>query len=196
MEYGYVRAQKGQSLKRQTEMVTEYVEEENLIADEIGEDGYLALKKKLQPGDLLVIKSLDRLGSSYEEILREWTQITEEICADILVLDMPQLDTRKREEGKFVGGIVRNFLEFAAERERQRTSLQAQGIRKAKERGVRFGRPRLEYTEEFIATVADFLGKKITLAQALQKTGVKKSSFYYHVKRIEEKNLLQSQPRG
>ena len=196
MEYGYVRAQKGQSLKRQTEMVAEYVGEENLIADETGEDGYLALKKKLQPGDLLVIKSLDRLGSSYEEILREWTQITEEICADILVLDMPQLDTRKREEGKFVGGIVRNFLEFAAERERQRTSLQAQGIRKAKERGVRFGRPRLEYTEEFIATVADFLGKKITLAQALQKTGVKKSSFYYHVKRIEEKNLLQSQPGG
>ena len=196
MEYGYVRAQKGQSLKRQTEMVTECVGEENLIADEIGEDGYLALKKKLQPGDLLVIKSLDRLGSSYEEILREWTQITEEICADILVLDMPQLDTRKREEGKFVGGIVRNFLEFAAERERQRTSLQAQGIRKAKERGVRFGRPRLEYTEEFIATVADFLGKKITLAQALQKTGIKKSSFYYHVRRIEEKNLLQSQLGG
>ena len=196
MEYGYVRAQKGQSLKRQTEIVTEYVGEENLIADETGEDGYLALKKKLQPGDLLVIKSLDRLGSSYEEILREWTQITEEICADILVLDMPQLDTRKREEGKFVGGIVRNFLEFAAGRERQRTSLQAQGIRKAKERGVRFGRPRLEYTEEFIATVADFLGKKITLAQALQKTGVKKSSFYYHVRRIEEKNLLQSQPGG
>lgn len=196
MEYGYVRAQKGQSLKRQTEMVAEYVGEENLIADETGEDGYLALKKKLQPGDLLVIKSLDRLGSSYEEILREWTQITEEICADILVLDMPQLDTRKREEGKFVGGIVRNFLEFAAERERQRTSLQAQGIRKAKERGVRFGRPRLEYTEEFIATVADFLGKKITLAQALQKTGIKKSSFYYHVRRIEEKNLLQSQPGG
>lgn len=190
LEYGYVRAQTGQNLKKQIAILAERVGKENVVADEGGNTNFRALKEKLRPGDLLVIKTLDKLGSNYEGILREWTQITEGLRADILVLDMPLLDTRKREEGVPVGGIVQQFLTFAAEKEKRRTTLQAQGIRKAKERGVRFGRPRIEYTEEFIATVEAFRKKEITLQQALDSTGIKKSSFYYHMHRLIENGIV------
>ena len=190
MEYGYVRAQTGQNLKRQISEVAARVERENIVVDEDRTTQYQALKEKLRPGDLLVIKSLDRLGSSFEGILREWTLLTEGIRADILVLDMPLLDTRKEKGGCSVCGVVQEFLAFAAEKERQRTTLQAQGIRKAKERGVRFGRPRLKYTDEFIAAAKEYRSKKISLEQALQKTGVKKSSFYYHIKKLAELGYL------
>lgn len=190
MEYGYVRAQTGQSLIRQISEVAARVEKENIVVDEEQTTQYQALKEKLRPGDLLVIQSLDKLGSNYECILREWTQLTEGIHADILVLDMPLLDTRKGRDEYSVCAVVRQFLSFAAEKERQRTTLQAQGIRRAKERGVRFGRPRLQYTDEFIATAEAFRDKKITLDEALEKTGIKKSSFYYHIKKLTEMGYL------
>ena len=174
--YGYARAQAGKSLKRQVMALSERVERENIVTDAGDTAGLAALKEKLQAGDLLVVKSLDQLGNNYEVILREWRQIAEVIGADILVQDLPLIDTRKEREGIPVSGIVQQILGFAAERDKERTTLQAQGIRKAKERGVRFGRPRVEYTEEFIAAAEAFRKKQITLRQALERTGIKKSS--------------------
>ena len=188
--YGYARAQAGKSLKKQIMALSERVERENIVTDAGDTAGFASLKEKLQAGDLLVVKSLDQLGNNYESILREWTQIVEVIGADILVQDLPLLDTRKKSEGIPVSGIVQQILGFAAERDKERTTLQAQGIRKAKERGVRFGRPRVEYTEEFIAAAEAFRKKQITLRQALERTGIKKSSFYYHLKRLVELGLI------
>ena len=188
--YGYARAQAGKSLKRQVMALSERVERENIVTDAGDTAGLAALKEKLQAGDLLVVKSLDQLGNNYEVILREWRQIAEGIGADVQVLDLPLIDTRKEREGIPVSGIVQQILGFAAERDKERTTLQAQGIRKAKERGVRFGRPRVEYTEEFIAAAEAFRKKQITLRQALERTGIKKSSFYYHLKRLAELGLI------
>ena len=185
--YGYARAQAGKSLKKQIMALSERVERGNIVTDAGDTAGFASLKEKLQAGDLLVVKSLDQLGNNYESILREWTQIVEVIGADILVQDLPLLDTR---QGAQVSGIVQQVLGFAAGRDKKRTSLQAQGIRKAKERGVRFGRPRVEYTEEFIAAAEAFRKKQITLPQALERTGIKKSSFYYHLKRLAELGLI------
>lgn len=188
--YGYARAQAGKSLKRQVMALSERVERENIVTDAGDTAGLAALKEKLRAGDLLVVKSLDQLGNNYEVILREWRQIAEVIGADVQVLDLPLIDTRKEREGIPVSGIVQQILGFAAERDKERTTLQAQGIRKAKERGVRFGRPRVEYTEEFIAAAEAFRKKQITLRQALERTGIKKSSFYYHLKRLAELGLI------
>ena len=187
--YGYARVQAGRSLKKQVSALAEAAEQENIVTDGDG-SGFAALKAKLRPGDLLVIRSLDQLGNSYESMFREWVQITEKIGADILVLEMPLLDTRKASEGVPVSGIVQEILGFAAARDKKRTKLQAQGIRKAKERGVRFGRPSVEYTPEFVAAAEAYRKKQITLQQALHQTGVKKSAFYYHLKRLEELGLL------
>ena len=184
--YGYARSSAGKSLKVQVKALSEAVKEENIVTDAAGSRGFCALLGRLQAGDLLVVPSLEALGGSYEAVLQAWRQVTG-IGADIRVLDLPLLDTRQSAQ---VSGIVRQILGFAAERDKKRTTLQAQGIRKAKERGVRFGRPRVEYTEEFIAAAEAFRKKQITLLQALERTGIKKSSFYYHLKRLAERGLV------
>ena len=188
--YGYARASAGKSLKVQGQVLSEEVNEENIVTDSAGSGGFCALLQRLQPGDLLIVQSLEALGGSYEAVLRAWKQVTEEAGADILVQEMPLLDTRKSGNGVPVSGIVEQVLGFAAEKERQRTSLQAQGIAAAKERGVRFGRPRVEYTEEFIAAAEAFRKRQITLLQALARTGIKKSAFYYHLKKLEEQGFI------
>ena len=178
--YGYARASAGKSLKVQGQVLSEEVNEENIVTDSAGSGGFCALLQRLQPGDLLIVQSLEALGGSYEVVLRAWKQVTEEAGADILVQEMPLLDTRKSGNGVPVSGIVEQVLGFAAEKERQRTSLQAQGIAAAKERGVRFGRPRVEA----------FRKRQITLLQALARTGIKKSAFYYHLKKLEEQGFI------
>ena len=188
--YGYARISAGKGLKIQVKALSEAVKEENIVTDAAGTNAFCALLGRLQAGDLLVVPSLEALGGSYESILREWEQIAEGIGADIAVLDLPLVDTRKEREGIPVSGIVRQILGFAAERDKKRTSLQAQGIAAAKERGVRFGRPCVEYTQEFIAAAEAFRKRQITLPQALERTGIKKSAFYYHLKKLEELGLI------
>ena len=188
--YGYARASASKSLKVQEKVLSEEVNEENIVTDAAGSGGFCALLQRLKPGDLLIVQSLEALGGSYEAVLRAWKQVKEEAGEDIRVLELPLLDTRKGREGVPVSGIVEQVLGFAAEKERQRTSLQAQGIAAAKERGVRFGRPRVEYTEEFIAAAEAFRKRQITLPQALERTGIKKSAFYYHLKKLEELGLI------
>lgn len=184
--YGYARVSVWKSLKMQVKALSEAVKEENIVTDAAGSGGFCALLQRLRPGDLLVVQSLEALGGSYEAVLQAWRQVTG-TGADIRVQDLPLLDTRR---GAQVSGIVQQVLGFAAGRDKKRTSLQAQGIAAAKERGVRFGRPCVEYTQEFIAAAEAFRKKQITLRQALERTGIKKSSFYNHLKRLVELGLV------
>ena len=145
---------------------------------------YLRLMRKLKCGDLLVIKSIDRLGRNYDMIIEEWSRITNKIRADILVLDMPLLDTRTKPcslVGKFISDIVPQILSFVAENERENTrARQAEGIAEAKRKGVRFGRPPFRYSQAFLVTAENYYRKDISLTDALLRTNMTRSAFYYH----------------
>lgn len=197
MIYAYARVSaKDQNLERQLAAFYDFgVEKKRIFADKkSGKDferqAYKQLTKQLQFGDLLVIKSIDRLGRNYEQIIKEWNKITNIIRADILVLDMPLLDTRMRSDtlvGKFISDIVLQVLSFVAQNERENIKArQAEGIRLAKQKGVRFGRPPIEYSDNFIAVANDYIDKKIKLQTALQLLDVKQSNFYYHVRKISK----------
>ena len=147
---------------------------------------YSRLIKILREGDLLVIKSIDRLGRNYDCILQEWKRITKKIGADIYVLDMPLLDTRSQEKnliGKLIADIVLQLLSFVAENERiSIRTRQAEGIKAAKERGVKFGRPRIVCPANFSEIAEKYVQRKIGLAEALSLSDMKPSSFYRYVK--------------
>ena len=146
---------------------------------------YLRLIRRLRCGDLLVIKSIDRLGRNYDAIIEEWSRITGKIKADILVLDMPLLDTRSKPDtlvGRFTSDIVLQILSFVAENERENIrSRQAEGIAAAKKKGVRFGRPEKKYSAEFADIAVAYRTGKLHLKQAMLATGMKQSTFYHHM---------------
>ena len=149
---------------------------------------YKRLVKKLRPDDLLYIKSIDRLGRNYEEIQNQWRILTKEKKIDIVVLDMPLLDTRRGKDlmGTFLSDIVLQVLSFAAENER--TSIrtrQAEGIAAAKARGVKFGRPPSPLPENFYRVHRDWRGKKLTLQQAANACAMPVSTFYAKAVRLE-----------
>ncbi len=193
--YGRVSA-KDQNLQRQLSAFTEFgIEKSYIFSDKkSGKDferkEYKRLLKKLKSGDLLVIKSIDRLGRNYEQIISEWAFITNTIGADILVLDMPLLDTRTKAEtlvGKFISDIVLQVLSFVAENERENIKQrQAEGIRAAIGKGIKFGRPTTDYSDEFLTVACDYIEKRITSETAMHSLGLKKNNFYYHIYRIKE----------
>lgn len=196
MIYAYARiSAKDQNLQRQTTAFREFGIEESRIFSEkksgkyFERTEYKRLLKRLKSGDLLVIKSIDRLGRDYGRIIEEWNRITNVIGADILVLDMPLLDTRAQTNtlvGKFISDIVLQVLSFVAENERDVIKArQAEGIRAAKEKGVRFGRPSFVYSEEFLSVAEEYLGKRIKLRAALRSLGIKQSNFFYHMRKIK-----------
>lgn len=130
---------------------------------------YRRLVRRLKKDDLLYVKSIDRLGRNYTEILEQWRILTKEKGADIVVLDMPLLDTRRGKDlmGTFLSDIVLQVLSFVAENERSNIrQRQAEGIAAAKARGVRFGRPPLPLPENFQEVYRAWRGKQITLKQA------------------------------
>ena len=151
VKYGYVRVStKDQNENRQLEAIKQLeISKKNIYVEKIsGKDFnrpiYQKLVKKLRPNDLLYIKSIDRLGRNYEEILEQWRILTKEKKVDIVVLDMPLLDTRRGKDliGTFLSDIVLQVLSFVAENERSNIKQrQAEGIAVAKAKGVRFGRP-------------------------------------------------------
>lgn len=143
----------------------------------------------LKRGDLLVIKTLTALGDNYGAIATEWSRITGTLGADICVLDMPALDTRLGSSMEVVSSAVVQLLNFCDEKARKQSALQAKGIQSAKQRGVKFGRPTKQYSNEFINIVCKFCKKEITLKQALIETHMKQSSFYYHVKKLKESGM-------
>lgn len=191
--YAYARVSaRDQNLDRQIEAFAAFgVEKTHIFCDkksgrDFDRSGYKKMFARLRRGDLLVIKSIDRLGRNYEMIIEEWRAITEKKGADILVLDMPVLDTRSKDGGlvgRFISDVVLQVLSFVAENERENMrARQAEGIRCAKARGVRFGRPRRVYSAEVVAAAEDYIAKKITLREALERTDMKKGNFYYHIR--------------
>ena len=197
MNYAYARVSaKDQNLQRQINAFREFGIDKSRIFSEkkSGKDferkEYKRLLKKLNCGDLLVIKSIDRLGRNYSQIIEEWNRITNIIGADILVLDMPLLDTRTKADtlvGKFISDIVLQVLSFVAENERESIKArQAEGIKIARAKGVRFGRPSFVYSEEFLSVAKDYLSKRIKLKTALQLLQLKQGNFYYHIRKLRK----------
>lgn len=194
--YGYVRVSSSdQNEARQLIALNEIgLEDRNIYMDkQSGKDfdrpQYQKLVKKLRPGDLLCIKSIDRLGRNYEEILEQWRLITKEKGVDIVVMDMPLLDTRRGKDlvGTFLSDIVLQVLSFVAENERDNIrQRQAEGIAAAKARGVRFGRPPTPLPDNFHEVHRAWRGKKITLRQAAALCGMPKDTFYAKAVKIEK----------
>ena len=149
---------------------------------------YKRLLKKLKPDDLLYIKSIDRLGRNYEEIQNQWRTLTKERGIDIVVLDMPLLDTRRGKDlmGTFLSDIVLQVLSFVAENERTNIhQRQAEGIAAARARGVKFGRPPTPLPDNFHQVHREWRSKKLTLTQAAEACAMPVSTFYYKAVQFE-----------
>ena len=156
---------------------------------------YKRLLKKMKPGDLLCIQSIDRLGRNYKEIQEQWRILTKEKGIDICVLDMPLLDTRQGKDlmGTFIADLVLQILSFVAESERANIRRrQAEGIAAAKARGVKFGRPSKPLPENFGAMYRAWRGRQMTLRQAAQACGMPLSTFYAKAVRQETSKRVNS----
>ena len=177
--YGYVRVSStDQNEDRQMIALKKVnVPEKNIFMDKLsGKDfnrpQYKKMVRKLKPGDLLYILSIDRLGRNYEEIQNQWRILTKEIGIDICVLDMPLLDTRNGKDlmGTFIADLVLQILSFVAQSERENIKKrQQEGIAAAKAKGVKFGRPPRPIPENFHEVHQAWRNKKITLRQAEMK---------------------------
>ena len=194
--YGYIRVStREQNEDRQLVAMREMdVPEKNLFTDrQSGRDferpQYKRLVRRLRAGDLLYIKSIDRLGRDYGEILEQWRVLTREKGVDICVLDMPLLDTRRGKDlmGTFLSDIVLQVLSFVAENERSNIrQRQAEGIAAAKARGVKFGRPPRPVTEDFLKAYTDWKDKKMTLRQAARFCAMPVTTFYEKAVQFEQ----------
>ena len=196
MNYGYARvSSRSQNLDRQIEELKAFglTESQLYIDQQSGKDfdrqAYRQLKEVLRPQDLLVIKSIDRLGRNYQAILEEWADLTKRRDVQIVVLDMPLLDTRSRPDnlvGCFISDLVLQILSFVAENERINIKTrQAEGIRIAKEKGKHLGRPRYIPPENLSLVAARYLRHECTLQQALDQLQIKKSTFYKYIRNLD-----------
>lgn len=197
MEYGYVRVSTTtQNVDRQLdEMFKQGLDEKQIYIDkQSGKDferpNYQKMKKRLKENDLLIIKSIDRLGRNYEMIIEEWSSITKDIKADIVVLDFPLLDTRtdnKNLVGKFISDIVLQVLSFVAQNERENIrQRQAEGIRIAKEKGIHMGRPPYKITNHFITVVKKYHNKEITSTIAAHLLNISRGTFIKYAARCKK----------
>lgn len=201
--YGYIRvSSKDQNEDRQVIALQELnIPKKNIFLDkQSGKDfarpQYQRLMKKLKKDDLLYVKSIDRLGRNYEEILEQWRVLTKQKEIDIVVLDMPLLDTRRGKDlmGTFLSDIVLQVLSFVAENERKNIrQRQAEGIAAAKARGVRFGRPMIEVPECFEQIVDALEKKEMTLKDAVRLCGMSKTTLY---RRMREHQLARKKEKG
>ncbi len=193
MIYGYVRVSSTtQNVARQMEeMYKMGIKKKFIYVDfqsgkDFNRNSYKKLKAKLKKNDLLVIKSIDRLGRNYDMIISEWQDITKTIEADIFVIDFPLLDTRVEDKnlvGKFIADIVLQVLSFVAQNERENIrQRQAEGIRLAKERGVHMGRPKYSLPTNFQDIVKKFHNKELTNIQAAQILNMSRSTFFKYSK--------------
>lgn len=149
---------------------------------------YKRLLKKLHPGDTLFIKSIDRLGRNYEEILNQWRIITKEKLVDVVVIDMPLLDTRHEKNllGTFISDIVLQLLSYVSETERTNIKQrQAEGIAAARKRGVKFGRPIKEIPPNFGELITQWEKKELTMQEIMKTCDMSESTFY---RRMREYN--------
>jgi len=188
MKYGYVRVSTvTQNIDRQMdEMYKLGLSDNEIFIDkqsgkDFNREKYQELRNILKKNDLLIIKSIDRLGKDYNMIIEEWHYITKIVEADILVIDMPLLDTRNDATnliGKFISDIVLQILSFVAETERENIKQrQAEGIRLAKERGVHMGRPRYVLPDNFNEVANRYLNKIISSNEAASTLNMARSTF-------------------
>ena len=194
-DYGYIRVStREQNEDRQLLALREIgIPEKSIFLDrQSGKDfdrpQYQRLLRKMKKDDLLYIKSIDRLGRNYTEILAQWRILTKDKGVDIVVLDMPLLDTRRGKDlmGTFLSDIVLQVLSFAAENERVNIrQRQAEGIAAAKKRGVRFGRPPQPLPDNFHAVYKAWRAKKLTLKQAAAACGMPAGTFYSKARKHE-----------
>jgi len=189
--YGYARVSTtDQHLDRQIEALTSYgVAERDIITDKFsGKDfnrqGYLALKDQmLRRGDVLVVKELDRLGRNYEQIKEEWQEL-QKMGVDIVIIDMPILNTAEKSdlEKSLIANIVFELLAYTAEKERQKIKLrQREGIDIALQKGIPFGRPKTVIPDNFFDECRKWLEGEQTAVVTMKKTGLKKTTFYHMV---------------
>ena len=194
--YGYVRVStREQNEDRQLIALHEMsIPDKRIFIDkQSGKDfqrpRYKSLLRRLRPGDLLYIKSIDRLGRNYSEILEQWRILTKEKEIDIVVLDMPLLDTRRGKDlmGTFLSDIVLQVLSFVAENERTNIrQRQAEGIAAAKARGVQFGRPPGPVPDNFPEICLLWKNGKITGLEAARECGMPMSTFRYRAEKYRE----------
>jgi len=185
---GYARVSAtDQNEDRQVDELIEYgVKPKNIYTDKqsgknFARPAYIEMMSRLRKNDVLIIKSIDRLGRNYSEIQEEWKRITNKKGADIVVLDMPLLDTTQCKDllGTFISDLVLQLLSFVAENERVNIrKRQAEGIASAKKRGVKFGRPKTELPDNFEEYYTLWKKKKINAQKAAEKCGLPLSTFY------------------
>ena len=191
--YGYIRVStREQNEDRQVIAMREFgVPDSNMVTDkQSGKDfarpGYRRLLRKLKPGDTLVLKSIDRLGRNYDEILEQWRLLTKGKRVEIVVLDMPLLDTRQGRDlmGTLIADIVLQLLSYVAQTEREFIrQRQAEGIAAAKARGVRFGRKPKKRPEEYERLREEWRAGRISARAAARQLGVAHRTF---MKRVEQ----------
>lgn len=190
--FGYARvSSKEQNEERQINAFKEMnINERDIYIDkQSGKDferkQYNILKNILRENDLLIIKSIDRLGRNYEMIMNEWKDITKNIKADIFVIDMPLLDTRNNKDllGTFISDLVLQILSYVAEQERTFSKArQKEGIESAKNKGIKFGRPKIEKPQNFDIVVNMWKNKEIKSKEAMELLNLKPNTFYNMVK--------------
>ena len=190
--YGYARVSTiDQNEDRQLVALDEMgVISENIFVDKISGKNfkrpkYSKLSKSLKEGDLLYITSIDRLGRNYDEILEQWRILTKEKGVDIVVINMPILDTRQYKDliGTFISDLVLQVLSFVAQNERENIRIrQAEGIAVAKKKGVQFGRPKKPLPENFSELVRRWKKQEIDTNEVLQVCNISRSTFYVRMR--------------
>ncbi len=191
--YGYIRVStREQNIERQLISLLEAgIERKNIYIDkQSGKDfsrpAYKKMIHKVREGDLIVVKSIDRLGRNYQEIMEQWRLITKERGADIRIQDMPLLDTTKTKDllGTFISDVVLQLLSFVAENERDNIrQRQAEGIAAAKARGVQFGKPMIPMPENFPELYKEWEEERISIVELAKLCNMGRSTMY---KRIGE----------
>ena len=191
--FGYARvSSKDQNEERQLVAFKKYgIDERDIYIDkqsgkDFNREQYSILKNVLRENDLLVIKSIDRLGRNYNMIIDEWKDITKNIKADIVVIDMPLLDTRNNKDllGTFISDLVLQILSYVAEQERRFIKQrQKEGISNAINNGVKFGRPKIEKPSNYDDVIKLWKNKKIKSKEAMEMLGLKPNTFYNLLKK-------------
>lgn len=194
-KFGYIRvSSKDQNEGRQLEAMKKLdINERDIYLDkQSGKNfervNYQLLKRIIRKGDILYIHSLDRFGRNKEEILQEWNDLTKNIEADIVVMDMPLLDTTQYKDsmGTFIADLVLQILSWMAEEERERIrKRQREGIDLALQNGVQFGRPKVLVSEEFKEVYRKWRARELTAVKAMKELGIKKTTFYKLVRNFE-----------
>lgn len=201
--YGYMRVStvEQNDVRQRIELLKWGIQKRNLYADKIsGKDfdrpQYQRLRRKLHRGDVLVIKSIDRLGRNYEEIQKEWNFLIKEKGIDIVIIDMPLLDTRSKKDliGTLISDIVLQLLSYVAQTEREYIrQRQAEGIAAAKAQGKHLGRRANPYPEEFEHFYMLWRKKALTFSETANKLNVTENQLRWFVHRRQKEELAKNQ---